>query len=129
MVAGALMLAAAWLVGQQRQPFDALLGYVPDGVISTIGAFVPGNDSFLLRELAPAAAVVLAFLLVFGLRGGWLLAGHMLAPPARITDATRMGPRRDRSRTESSYRAGNDEFRELADAFDAMLSRVETAIR
>ena len=25
MVAGGLMLAAAWFVGQQRQPFDALL--------------------------------------------------------------------------------------------------------
>src|SRR5688500_14063897 len=90
MVAGALMLAAAWLAGQQRQSFEFLLRYVPDGVISTIGALVPGNDSFLLRALAPAAAVVLAFLLVFGLLGGWLLAGRMLAPLTRITDATRM---------------------------------------
>jgi len=67
MLAGTLMLAAAWFAGRQRQPSELLLRYVPDGVISAIGRVVPGNDSFLLRELAPAAAVVLVFLLVFGL--------------------------------------------------------------
>src|SRR5215210_8325903 len=90
MLAGALMLAAAWLAGQHRQSFESLLRYVPDGAISTIGGLVPGNNSFLLRAIAPAAAIVLAFLLVFGLLGGWLLAGRLLAPLARITDATRM---------------------------------------
>ena len=63
------MLAAVWLAGQHRQLFEFL---IPDGVISTTGGLVPGNSSFLLREIAPAAAVVLAFLLVFGLLGGWL---------------------------------------------------------
>ena len=58
MVAGFLMLAAAWFAGQPGQSFD-FLGYVPDGVISTLGGLVPGNDSFLLRAFAPAAAVVL----------------------------------------------------------------------
>ena len=89
MVAGALMLAAAWVAGQQRQPFESVLRFVPDGVISSVGSLIPGHNSFLLRELAPAAAVVLVFLLVFGLLGGWLLAGRMLAPLTRITDATR----------------------------------------
>src|SRR5215203_6173271 len=72
MVAGALMLAAAWLAGQPGQSFEFLLRYVPDGVISTIGGLVPGNNAFLLRAFAPAAAIALAFLLVFGLLGGWL---------------------------------------------------------
>ena len=31
MLAGALMLAAAWLAGQPGQSFDFLLRYVPDG--------------------------------------------------------------------------------------------------
>src|SRR5215207_7998612 len=35
MHAGVLMLAAAWLAGQQRQSFEFLLRYVPDGAIST----------------------------------------------------------------------------------------------
>jgi two-component system, OmpR family, sensor histidine kinase VanS len=127
MLAGALMLAAAWLAGQDQRSFDFLLRYVPDGVISTTGQLVPGNSSFLLRAYAPAAAIVLAFLLVFGLLGGWLLAGRMLAPLARITDATR------RAATGSlSHRiqlpGRRDEFREFADAFDTMLARLEAHV-
>jgi two-component system sensor histidine kinase VanS len=127
MLTGALLLAAAWLAGQYRQPFDLLLRYVPDGLISITGRLVPGNSSFLLRAFAPAASIVLAFLLVFGLLGGWLLAGRMLAPLTRITDATRMaatGSLAHRIRLPGH----SDEFRELADAFDAMLARLEAHV-
>jgi two-component system sensor histidine kinase VanS len=127
MVAGFLMLVAAWLAGQPGRSFDFLLRYVPDAVISTLGALVPGNRAFLLRAYAPAAAVVLAFLLVFGLAGGWILAGRMLAPLVRITDATRRattGSLAHRIRLPGR----NDEFRELADAFDTMLERLEAHV-
>ena len=127
MLAGALMLAAAWLAGQRGQSFEFLLRYVPDGAISTLGGLVPGNNSFLLRAFAPAAAIVLAFLLVFGLVGGWLLAGRMLTPLTRITDATRMaatGSLAHRIRLPGR----SDEFRELADAFDTMLARLEAHV-
>ncbi len=127
MLAGVLMLAAAWLAGQPGRSFDSLLQYVPDGVISAAGGLVPGNDSFLLRAFAPAAAVVLAFLLVFGLLGGWLLAGRMLAPLTRITDATRLA-----ASGSLAHRIGlagrRDEFRELADSFDTMLARLEAHV-
>src|SRR4029450_13411927 len=74
-----------------------------------------------------AAVVVLAFLLVFGLVGGWILAGRMLAPLTRITAATRTAARGSLShRIELEGR--HDEFRELADAFDAMLARLEARI-
>jgi two-component system sensor histidine kinase VanS len=127
MLAGAFMLAAAWLAGQPGQSFDFLLRYIPDGLISTLGGLVPGNNSFLLRAFAPAAAIVLAFLLVFGLLGGWLLAGRMLAPLTRITDATRIATTGSLShRIELEGR--QDEFRELADAFDTMLTRLEEHI-
>jgi two-component system sensor histidine kinase VanS len=127
MLAGALMLAAAWLAGQPGQSFEFLLRYVPDGVISTIGGLVPGNNSFLLRAFAPAAAIVLAFLLVFGLVGGWLLAGRMLAPLTRITDATRMAATGSLSH-RIQLEGRKDEFRELADAFDTMLARLEAHV-
>src|SRR5438094_280449 len=69
----------------------------------------------------------MAFLLVFGLLGGWLLAGRMLAPLTRITDATRMAATGSLShRIELEGR--QDEFRELADAFDTMLARLEAHI-
>lgn len=124
MLAGTLMLAAAWLAGQHRQWTDSLLRYIPDGAVRIVGALVPGNDSFLLRAFAPAAAITLAFLLVFGLLGGWLLAGRMLTPLARITDAARKA-----ADGSLSHRIGlpgrSDEFRELADTFDTMLTRLE----
>jgi two-component system, OmpR family, sensor histidine kinase VanS len=127
MLAGALMLAAAWFAGQHRQSFEFLLRYVPDGVISITGRLVPGNSSFLLRAFAPAAAIVLAFLLIFGLLGGWLLAGRMLAPLTRITDATRTAA--TGSLTHRIRLPGRrDEFRELADTFDTMLARLEAHV-
>jgi two-component system sensor histidine kinase VanS len=126
MLTGFLMLAAAWFAGQPGRSFD-LLQYVPHDVISTLGALVPGHRSFLLRAYAPAAAIVLAFLLVFGLFGGWILAGRMLAPLIRITDATRLAT--NGSLTHRIQLPGRkDEFRELADAFDTMLERIEAHV-
>jgi two-component system sensor histidine kinase VanS len=81
----------------------------------------------LLRDFAPAAAISLACVLVFGLVGGWLLAGRMLAPLTRITDATRMvasGSLSHRIRLPGR----RDEFRELADAFDTMFARLEAQV-
>jgi two-component system sensor histidine kinase VanS len=122
MLAGALLLAAAWLAGQNRRSFEFL-----DGAISATGGLVPGNSNFLLRSYAPAAVVVLAFLLVFGLVGGWLLAGRMLAPLTRITAATRMAGNGSLSH-RIRLPGRKDEFRELADSFDAMLARLEAHV-
>jgi two-component system sensor histidine kinase VanS len=89
--------------------------------------FLVESHAALWRAFAPTAAVVVAFLLAFGLVGGWLLAGRMLAPLTRITDATRMASTGSLShRIELDGR--QDEFRELADAFDAMLARLEAHV-
>ena len=81
MLAGALLLAVVWVF---------LLRYVPDRAVAIgPGPFNP-TRSDLLRAFAPKAAIMLGFLLVFSLVGGWLLAGQMLAPLTRITDATRV---------------------------------------
>ncbi|MEU8172342.1 HAMP domain-containing sensor histidine kinase [Microbispora hainanensis] len=116
MLAGALLLAAVWMF---------LLRYVPDGWPGLLG--IAPNRYLLLITFAPAAAVVLAFLLVFGLVGGWILAGRMLAPLTRITDATRVAANGSLSHRIHLEGRG-DEFRELADAFDAMLARLETHV-
>jgi two-component system, OmpR family, sensor histidine kinase VanS len=112
MLAGALLLGAVWLF---------LLRYVPE--VINVPLPVP-TQSDLVRAFAPRAAAVVGFLLVFGLVGGWLLAGRMLAPLTRITNATRLAG--DGSLSHRIQLEGrNDEFRELADAFDAMLARLE----
>jgi two-component system sensor histidine kinase VanS len=89
--------------------------------------FMVRSHADLLRSFAPTAAIVMAFLLVFGLAGGWLLAGRMLAPLTRITDATRVAA--DGSLSHRIELQGRkDEFRELADSFDAMLARLEAHV-
>jgi two-component system, OmpR family, sensor histidine kinase VanS len=69
----------------------------------------------------------LAVLLVFGLLGGWILAGRMLAPLTRITEATRIAATGSLSR-RIELEGPNDEFRELADAFDTMLAQLEAHV-
>ncbi|HTW99006.1 MAG TPA: HAMP domain-containing sensor histidine kinase, partial [Acidimicrobiales bacterium] len=73
------------------------------------------------------AAAVLVSLLVLSLFGGWLLAGRMLAPLKRITDATRVATAGSLSH-RIRLPGRSDEFRELADAFDAMLARLEANV-
>jgi two-component system sensor histidine kinase VanS len=85
------------------------------------------SRSDLERAFIPRAAAVLAFLLVFGLLGGWVLAGRMLAPLARITDATRRAANGSLSH-RIQLEGREDEFRELADAFDTMLARLEAQV-
>jgi two-component system, OmpR family, sensor histidine kinase VanS len=126
--AGFLVLAGASLLAL----WAVLLRYFPDAqVIRTTrsgigGALLPGRSP-TQRAFGQAAAIALAFLLVFGLVGGWILAGRMLAPLARITDATRTAA--NGSLTHRIRLPGrSDEFRELADAFDAMLAQLEAHV-
>ncbi|WP_341999228.1 HAMP domain-containing sensor histidine kinase [Microbacterium sp. LWH7-1.2] len=117
MVAGTLLLTVVWLF---------LLRYVPDGQITGPGPFVPNRDD-LIRAFTPAATWALLFLLVFGLLGGWLLAGRMLAPLARVTAATRLAASGSLSH-RIALPGRQDEFRELADSFDAMLARLDAHV-
>ena len=123
LLAGALLLGAVWVF---------LLRYVPNRatLINADDSEMPGPfpvRSNLLHEFAPRAAAVMAILLVVGLVGGWFLAGRMLAPLTRITDATRLAATGSLDhRVELTGR--QDEFRELADAFDDMLDRLEAHV-
>ncbi|MEU9476155.1 HAMP domain-containing sensor histidine kinase [Streptomyces sp. NPDC048191] len=123
MLAGVLLLAAVWVFLLRYVPERALI--VPSGTPITNGVFPVRSN--LLHVFAPRAAAVLAFLLAFGLVGGWVLAGRMLAPLTRITDAARVA-----STGSLSHRirlpGHKDEFRELADAFDTMLARLEAHV-
>ncbi|WP_371477512.1 sensor histidine kinase [Kitasatospora sp. NBC_00315] len=114
-LAGVLLLAAGWV---------SVLRFMPEVGSSPAGAL---DRSDFLRIFASAAGGVLVFLSAFGLLGGWILAGRMLAPLTRITDATRVaanGSLAHRIRLPGHQ----DEFRELADAFDAMLEQFESHV-
>ncbi|MEU0938054.1 HAMP domain-containing sensor histidine kinase [Embleya sp. NPDC005971] len=126
LVAGTLMLAVFWVfvlrwVPTRTHPDEYKQEH--DSVIIVTG---PGRSE-LMRGFTPAAVAALAFLLVFGLVGGWILAGRMLAPLTRIADAARMASHG--SLTHRIRLAGpNDEFRELADVFDTMLAQLEAHV-
>jgi two-component system, OmpR family, sensor histidine kinase VanS len=113
MVAGVLVLASVWV-------FLTRVTHV--GLI-----FQPDYQYSVVRDFAPIAALVLAFLLLFGLLGGWILAGRMLSPLARITDAARMAATGSLSH-RIRLPGRKDEYRELADAFDTMLARLEAHV-
>jgi len=132
--AGFLMIAGIGLIAVV---LVFLLRYVPDqavvvprtlpnGNLRPGTLFIPGRSD-LWSAFAPKAALMLGLLLVFGLVGGWFLAGRVLAPLARITEATRRA-----ADGSLSYRirlpGRDDEFRELADGFDAMLARLEALV-
>jgi two-component system sensor histidine kinase VanS len=113
MLAGAVLLVAGY--------FSLSRGAHP-GVL-----FLVRDHADLVRSFAPIAVTVMSFLLVFGLIGGWLLAGQMLAPLDRITEAVGKAATGSLShRIELPGR--NDELRELADAFDGMLERLEAHV-
>lgn len=117
MVAGVLLLAAVLIF---------YLYFLPTGWLNARGDFWI-DRSLLLRSFAPFMAVVLIFLLMFGLLGGWILAGRMLAPLTRITAATRMAANGSLSH-RIQLPGRRDELRELADTFDAMLARLEAHV-
>jgi len=124
MLAGALLIAVVWVF---------VLRWVPElpperiqqrsGVVLIIG---PKRDE-LVRGFAPAAGAAMAFLVVFGLVGGWILAGRMLAPLNRIAEAARLAANGSLSH-RVRLPGRQDEFRELADVFDAMLERLEAHV-
>ncbi|MER5961420.1 HAMP domain-containing sensor histidine kinase [Streptomyces sp. NPDC002057] len=115
-VAGALLLAVVWVF---------LLRYVPDNSQGLLG--VAPNRYLLVRTFAPAAAVAMVSLLVFGLVGGWILAGRMLAPLHQIRTAARTAGTGSLSH-RIRMKGRQDEFRELSDTFDSMLDQLESHV-
>ena len=114
-IAGVLLLGvvALWL-----------LRYIPDEAVYTReGRFVPNRTDIIRAFVPPATWAVLA-LLVVGVVGGWYLAGRVLRPLTMISEAARKAAAGSLSH-RIAMPGPQDEFRELADVFDAMLTRIE----
>ncbi|MFC9975694.1 sensor histidine kinase [Spirillospora sp. NPDC127200] len=124
LLGGALLLAVVWvfvlrwLRNDDPRPLQQQYGVV----------VITGFDrSDAMPGLVPAAATALAFLLVFGLLGGWILAGRMLAPLTQITDAAQAASNGSLSH-RIRMRGPGDEFRRLADVFDSMLEQLQSHV-
>ncbi|MEV0893714.1 HAMP domain-containing sensor histidine kinase [Promicromonospora sp. NPDC050262] len=114
-LAGAALFAALLLV----------LRYVPDEnlMVQDGGGFAPSRSD-LLDVAVPLSVAAVGFLALVGLVGGWILAGRMLRPLDRISEAAALAA--DGSLAHRIVLEGpDDELRRLADTFDMMLARLE----
>ena len=101
-----------------------------DGHAETLGTFLTGVQenaaSEALEKLLRLSAIMLFLTAVVSLAMGWFLAGRMLRPVHEITTVARQ-----LSASTLDERIGlegpNDELKELADTFDAMLDRLGAA--
>ncbi|WP_019178876.1 sensor histidine kinase [Microbacterium yannicii] len=104
-----------------------LLRFVPTGAIFVAdGGWAP-NRSDLIEVFVRYASWAMAALVIFGLVGGWLLAGLVLRPLGRITDAAAHA-RDGHFGHRVALPGPRTELTDLADALDAMLDRVEHTI-
>lgn len=116
-VAGVALFAVGFL----------LLRFVPTGAIFVSGGGWAPNRGDLIEVFVRYAWWAMAGLVVFGLVGGWLLAGVMLRPLGRIAEVARRA--RDGQLSHRIALPGpRDELTDLADTLDAMLDRVEHTI-
>ena len=104
-----------------------LLRFVPEGSLTVDGGGFAPNRTNLVEVFVRYAWWAMGLLVVFGLVGGWLLAGVVLRPLDRITDAARQA-RDGHLDHRVSLPGSHDELTDLADTFDAMLDRVQHTI-
>ena len=122
MLAGALLLTAVWV-------------FLPAIRSGGRPSSPTAGPSFFRPAVAPSSAIsgqpqrsCWRVSLCSVLLGGWLLAGRMLNPLGRASPTPR-APASSGSLSHPIRLPGrNDEFRELADAFDAMLARLEAQV-
>jgi signal transduction histidine kinase len=95
-------------------------------VIQTFEKEVRAYDAQTLTALLQYSAIAVLLLLVVAVAIGWLMAGRTLQPLKEITATARRAT--DRSLHERIALQGpQDELKELADTFDAMLERLDDA--
>lgn len=102
-------------VGGDRQARQAIVSAVQDSIRDDV------LDKLLRRSVFVFAATAL---LAFG--AGWVVAGRALRPVHAIT-ATARGLSESNLAARVSHQGPDDELKEMADTFDALLDRLERA--
>ncbi|MFG6401218.1 sensor histidine kinase [Microbacterium sp. P04] len=101
-----------------------LLRYIPEGNLWLEDGTPIPTRADLIDVFVKYAWWTLGGFVVFGLVGGWILAGIVLRPLRRITDAAARARDGNLGQRVALPGAG-DELTDLADTLDAMLDRVE----
>jgi len=103
----------------------------PDGALRTVQLVASSElerrvNEHTLENLRNFSFGALGALFVASLGVGWVIAGRVLAPIGRITAVAREIQATSLSR-RIELEGPDDELRRLADTFDAMLARIDTA--
>jgi signal transduction histidine kinase len=93
---------------------------------SGVQAGSSGQRSTLLRHLVTYALLSLAAVTLLAAVAGWIVAGRILRPVHQLTAAARAASEQNLSQ-RIALQGPRDELRELADTFDSMLDRLDSA--
>lgn len=106
-----------------------VLKYVPNYPLTPANprdGSIAASRGEILHSVVAVSGYILGALAVIGVSGGWVLAGWILRPLRRINEAAQIAAT---GRLDHRIRLSgrNDEFRQLADSFDHMLTRLDDA--
>ena len=120
-------LKACANVGSSTAPVDENLKFKCATSVK-LGAAAAANMQrrAMLDDLLLYAAITLVVTTLLAAFVGWLIAGRILKPVHRLTEAARNASENNLSQ-RLDLSGPHDELRELADTFDAMLDRLEFA--
>jgi signal transduction histidine kinase len=96
----------------------------PASVLATLGA--QQQYDLTLKRLLQYSLITLVVVIALSAVLGWIFAGRALRPVHRITAAARAASEHNLS-ARVAIRGPRDELTELAETFDAMLARLQTA--
>lgn len=94
--------------------------------VRNLAAAVSASQSHTLDSFKIESAIALGLMTIVSFGLSWWMAGRALAPVHRITDAARSLSERT-LHARINLQGPNDELKQLADTFDAMLGRLEHA--
>ncbi|MGO9873307.1 MAG: sensor histidine kinase [Acidimicrobiia bacterium] len=98
----------------------------PPAQVRQLTATVAASEAHVLHSFALESGLALAVMAIVSLALSWWIAGRVLQPVHRITDAARKLSERTLD-ARINMRGPNDEIKQLADTFDAMLARLDRA--
>jgi signal transduction histidine kinase len=96
--------------------------------IRQLTAAVTASQSHTLDSFRIASAIALGLISILSFALSWWMAGRVLRPVHAITDAARRLSEQTLHR-RINLQGPDDELKELADTFDAMLGRLDRAFR
>ncbi len=110
--------------GTKEQVIPNGLAVPPDAVVK---AYVRGVEAAAYRQLLMWSGLALAVMAMVSLWLGWVVAGRVLRPLQSVTAAAKRLSGQNLHRERIAMAGPQNELKELADTFDDMLQRLDTA--